>query len=166
MIHSVTSTEPFSNWSKQLPREGVRVGDTVRVTYTYGPHNGESLDFTVMDVGAGAEFSLEIAGAGVSQQEMEKRFTSVATELVAALLETLGDTAVELGLTREIADAALWSVVLGALQMANEGGYEEMTKRVASAGGATEAALKVLEEGGFREMVKRHLVEQTRHMRG
>ncbi len=71
--------------------------------------------------------------------------------------EVLVDSAVELGLPRDMAKELVLQTMLGSGHLIQQSDKElaELRRMVTSPGGTTEAALKELEKGGFNQLLKR-----------
>ena len=74
-------------------------------------------------------------------------------------IEAMRDTAREMGLSDETANALVYQTAAGAAELAisSEEDISELRRKVTSPGGTTERALNMFEEGKLKELVERAL---------
>lgn len=75
------------------------------------------------------------------------------------LMESMIESAIELGLDKDTAKKLVLQTALGAAKLANQSdvGPDTLRERVTSPGGTTQAALNAFAEGGFSELVHQAL---------
>jgi pyrroline-5-carboxylate reductase len=81
--------------------------------------------------------------------------------------ECLADAAVEIGLSREDAEALVEQTMLGAARLVAESGETpaELRHKVTSKGGTTERALRVFEENGLADIARKAVAAACRRAR-
>lgn len=81
------------------------------------------------------------------------------------IMESLEQSAIQLGLSADAAHLLTLQTALGAARMAlsTSEGLTELRQRVTSPGGATEQALKILEDGKIRELFAQAMHKAAQH---